>query len=270
MSIKQETQFNGSLTKASKPKQQPDMDDGKPSAAQKLLSLLIVLVELFKGIKEGCYISPLNTGNPYVIEIESPLFKHWFDFECYQQAMYPSDSLSKQVKSILLSKAKFEGDDIKVYRRMAPLEQGVEIDVGNDQHERIIVDATKGVTLIKTGSSNYFARSAYSKQTPQWVATGDWSRILPYLNLKHNAEMLMVATILYLMCTPVKKDIAYPHLQLLGPQGTGKSVLCEQILQPLIDPSSLTNLRFPSDDKDLTVMMEHSHLLIFDNIRDKL
>jgi hypothetical protein len=51
-----------------------------------------------------------------------------------------------------------------------------------------------------------------------------------------------------------------------GDQGTGKSLFCRLLLR-LIDPSALDLQAFPSNSKDLPIILKSCHLVVFDNVR---
>ena len=56
-------------------------------------------------------------------------------------------------------------------------------------------------------------------------------------------------------------------MQLLGDQGSGKSSLCKNIIQPLIDPNIVGVQTFPRSTKDLVVAVRNAHVTCFDNMR---
>lgn len=155
----------------------------------------------------------------------------------------------------------------EVWVRVAPVPDGVEIDLGDETHDRIRLTPGE-VSIIKTGSTVRFVRPNTMLPMPRPATQGDLSLLDKYVNVSAMDLVLFKAYLSYTLVRPKSSSSKYVLLSLLGGQGTGKTTLCKNILQALLDPSSVGVQKLPSNAQDLAIVIQNSHLAVFDNLRD--
>ena len=153
----------------------------------------------------------------------------------------------------------------KVWLRVAKIDHGIEIDVGDANDNRVKI-TPGGVEVLRTGSATVFRHSDTMLCLALPGENGDWRLLDKYVNVAPSDFHLLIAWISYTIAHPKTEDAKYPILVLQGGEGTGKTTLCKLLAQ-LIDPSGLGSRRLPSNEKDLAIATQSAHLLCFDNMR---
>ncbi|MDO9477599.1 MAG: hypothetical protein Q7L07_12885 [Pseudohongiella sp.] len=161
--------------------------------------------------------------------------------------------------------ATHRGPIIDVWHRCAKIEDGCEIALSDEHDTRIRVTAN-GVKVIDQGSPTVFQKRPIALPLPRPSDTPNWERLKRYINLPEVQFYLLLAWLTYTLCSPKTKGTKYVFLVIQGDQGTGKSLLC-RLIQSLIDPSALELQAFPANSRDLPVILNGSHLTLFDNVR---
>lgn len=157
------------------------------------------------------------------------------------------------------------GDELNAWLRLAPIEGGVELDLGDDQHTRVRI--TAGKFEMVSNSDTVFFRTANTKAMVMPAETGNWQLLKKYLNVHPTEITLLVAWITYTLAHPKMLSSKYPILVLQGNEGSGKTSLCKNIIIPIIDPSAIGVQVFPQNAKDLAIASQNAHVLCFDNLR---
>lgn len=158
------------------------------------------------------------------------------------------------------------GEVAEVWLRVAPIEGGIEIDLGDDAHTRARI-TSGGVKIVESGSDVIFYRTATSKPMAMPGLIGDLTLLNKYLNMSFQDMALMKAWISYTLAHPKIASSKYPILVLQGNEGSGKTSLCKNIIIRLIDPSTIGVQVFPHNAKDLAIASQNAHVLCFDNLR---
>lgn len=177
-----------------------------------------------------------------------------------------------ELNDMLKAHAEKLGKRMNTWTRVAPVladgeQVGVEIDLGNDQHTRVRITSGK-VELVHKGSDTLFVRSKLSKSLVMPAELGDRKLLNKYLNMHPIAALLFVAWLTYVMAHPKMPTSKYPILLLQGAEGTGKSVLCNQVILALLDPSVIGLQMMPNNLKDLAIASQNSQILAYDNVRE--
>lgn len=223
-------------------------------------------LELFLGTDGYHYALLQDKSNPYAVKINSRPFRHYLISTLSLQgtSMKPRelDDLVEQFKAF----AETSGNQGQVFVRVAPYEDGIEIDIGDSAHTHYRVDSN-GVSAIKD-STTILGRSPQSSDLPIPVLGNkdDVFRIRKYLNLNDANKMLLIAWLSYVLAHPKTETAKFPLLVLFGSQGYGKSFLTNLLLK-LIDPGSYGLRVMPNTAKELAIMTNSSHVVAFDNIR---
>ncbi len=157
------------------------------------------------------------------------------------------------------------GEVVDVWLRVAPIEGGIEIDLGDELHTRVRI--TAGKVEIASNSDTVFYRTANTKAMALPAERGNWQLLKKYLNVHPTEITLLVAWITYTLAHPKMPSSKYPILVLQGNEGSGKSSLCKNIIIRIIDPSVIGVQVFPQNAKDLAIASQNAHVLCFDNLR---
>lgn len=107
-----------------------------------------------------------------------------------------------------------------------------------------------------------FRRAAGMKPLPIPVAGGSVEMLHPFLNLKSDADFVLVIT---WMLAVLRDRGPYPVIVLSGEQGSAKSTFCA-ILRSLLDPNTAPLRALPRDDRDLFIAASNAHVIAFDNL----
>lgn len=157
------------------------------------------------------------------------------------------------------------GEVVDVWLRAAPIEGGVEIDLGDERRTGVCITAGK-VEIVPSGSDTVFYRTANTQMMVMPAEAGNWKLLKKYLNVKDAEMVLLLAWISFILAHPKVPSSKYPILVLQGNEGSGKTSLCSLLIR-LIDPSVLGVQVFPQNAKDLAIAGQNAHVLCFDNLR---
>lgn len=203
--------------------------------------------------------------NPYAVKLNSKNIKNVIR----EMARFEGITLRRNdvndLVSDLTSQAEMTGNVTNIWYRVAPVTDGIEIDLCRDDDIRIRITAGK-VETIREGSHVVFTRSSTTLPMALPAERGDIELVKKYLNLSHQDRVLLIAWLTYILAHPKTLSTVYPILHLKGGQGSGKSLLCKVIMM-LIDPSNIGIRMMPKNERDFAVAAQNSHLLCFDNVR---
>lgn len=224
----------------------------------------------------GCYLLFLSQygtpcmvfnkkDNSYVIKINSRNCRRLLRKLAYKnKIVLTEDDLTSMVNE-LEAHAYLSEESHPVNHRIALIEGGIEIDLVNDENIRVRVTAN-GVELIESGSETLLSRSPSMKALVTPASEGDFEKLTTYLNISAKEAWLLIAWITYTLAHPKIDTSKYVILVVKGDQGSGKTFLCNTIIQMLLDPG-IGVQSFPSSKKDLAIAAQNSHLLMYDNLR---
>ena len=216
---------------------------------------------------DGKPVARLNEGqkNKIAMAVEGAQFQGYlvnYVYEEQGQVNLPQIREAIQQMSIF---ATHKGPLIDVWHRCAKIHGGCEIALGDEHDTRIRVTAA-GVQVVEQGSSTVFQKRPIAQPLPRPSDTPNWELLKRYINLPDDQFYMILAWMTYTLCNAKTKGTKYVFLVIQGDQGTGKSFLC-RLIQNLIDPSALELQAFPNNVRDLPVILNSSHLSVFDNVR---
>lgn len=240
---------------------------GLISNPAKFLQDLPKLLGVFIGQNGIVYAIDNGAGNPYAIAVGS----RKLDSIIREMALEVGHGhLRKkdlfEINDGLKAYAERTGIVKQVYFRVAPIEGGIEVDLGDEKQTRIRITAGKVETITK-GSETLFFRTTSSQSMVMPAEVGDIDLLNKYLNMDPVMIVLFIAWLSYTLAHPKVHTSKYVILVLQGGQGSGKSLLCRFIVA-MIDPNSVVLQRMPTNDKDLAIASQNKHVLCFDNVRD--
>lgn len=178
----------------------------------------------------------------------------------------PNRNTMREFTDEVLGYAEAHSEQCDTYNRIAPCDGGVEIYLCDDQHTRLRVTANR-VEVMQEASDTLFCPYSSSLPLPLPAETGSKVALASLLNIKEHDFELMVAWITYTLSRPKVESSKYVFLVLSGDQGSGKSFV-SNILTKLIDPSRLGVQAMPSKPKDLALVLQNAHVVVFDNMRN--
>jgi hypothetical protein len=223
--------------------------------------------ELILSQRSRPYVVVHNGGNPFAIPLHSRQFKN----VAWAAAKESNTSLKRweldELIEQLTAQVEIVGRVTNIWSRVAPLRcGGFEIDLGDSTHTRVRVTAGQ-VDILPSGSDVVFYRLATMLPLPVPAEEGDLDLLRNKVNLPDTEYWLLIAWIIYTLAHAKMPSSKYVILVVHGDQGSGKTMLCSQVVLGLLDPSQLGAQVFPHNAKDLAIMMEHAHVVVFDNMR---
>ena len=203
--------------------------------------------------------------NAYAIQVGSRALDNILRKLAEQDGITLRKSDLRELNDSLLAFAESKGKIRNVFLRVAAIDGGVEIDLGDDRHARVRITAGK-VELILNGSSTLFWRSNTLQPMAQFVEHGNLQLLKQYLNLDDVSFMLLRAWLSYTLAHPKVAMSMFVILLLLGGQGSGKT-FASKLFRRLLDPSPIGVQTMPTNSKDLAISTQNAHVSCFDNAR---
>jgi hypothetical protein len=172
----------------------------------------------------------------------------------------PSTTAVIQALDLIRAKAQFKGETHKVYTRIAHHGGKVYLDLANEAHECVEIDAEDWRILSEPPV--YFRRTAGMLPLPTPVRGGELDTLFGFINLPDaNAHALLRGWVLSLLMPYGTR----PVLNLTGEAGAAKTY-STKLLRGLIDPSTAPVRKTPKDDRDLAIAAQNAGVLAFDNL----
>lgn len=219
-------------------------------------------------IKDGLgdvYLARREGGNPIAYRLGSNKANALIA-QCAREAgAMPRSKEIAEINELLKGHAEQAAVTTDVWYRVAKVEGGIELDVGDEANTRIRITAGK-VEVLTSGSEVVFTRNATLKPMVLPASEGDLRTLKRYLNVSAPEQLLLIAWVIYTMAQPKGGRSKYVFLVLSGNEGSGKSNLSKLLLR-LIDPGAIGVQTFPASSKDLAIAGRHAHVLAFDNLR---
>lgn len=224
-------------------------------------------LNLILGTNGNAYAVMKDAGNPFVLQIGSRVLNNIIREIGRQEGHTLRRADIGDINHFLQAHAEMKGLTLPVWYRVAPVEGGIEIDLGDDSHSRVRITPSK-VEILAKGSSTLFYRTSSSLPMTQPAETGDLKRLRKYLNVHPTTEMLLIGWLSFTLAHPKQSTTKYPIMVLAGGQGSGKTFLCQQVILRLLDPNRVGVQILPSNGKDLAIAATNAHVLCYDNIRN--
>ena len=167
----------------------------------------------------------------------------------------------------LNSVADEDGREVDLYVRVAPAQgKGINIDLCDESGRCVHIDET-GPSICEPMSDVLFLRPAPSRPLPTPDFKGSYVSLAQFVNLPSTDFHLLCGLISYTIAHPKVESTNYVFTVLKGTQGSGKTQASKTI-QKLIDPSTTGAQTLPSSDRELAILSQNCHLMVFDNMRD--
>ena len=221
--------------------------------------------QLFLSQNGDAFAEVAGTANCQVLRVGSRPLNLLIGEALRKQGLKSGSKEVKEVNESLKAYAEKVGIVRDVWYRVAPITGGIEIDLCDVNHTRILITAGK-VEIVTTGSTTLFYRTSISAPMAMPAEVGDLKLLNKYVNLHPMSRFVFIAWLTYTLAHPKLSTSKYLILVLNGHQGSGKSFLCQIILH-LIDPNMAGIQMMPRNGRDLAIAGQNSHVLCYDNIR---
>lgn len=170
-----------------------------------------------------------------------------------------------EINEHLQATAETAGQRVRVWYRVAEIDGGVEIDVGDEFH-RVVRLAGGKAAVVRSGATSCFVRPGTMLPLAIPADTGEVDLLKKHLNVSDLERLLIVAWLTYTLAHPKVTSSKFVILLLRGEQGSGKTYL-SRLLKRLIDPSIGETQAPPTNAEDLAIAAQYAHVLAYDNLR---
>ncbi|MFQ5801413.1 MAG: bifunctional DNA primase/polymerase [Candidatus Methylomirabilales bacterium] len=193
--------------------------------------------------------------------LKSRMLRRWLARSFWEtEGKAPHSESILTALNVLEGKAYFEGKESRLHNRVAWVDQALWYDL-TDRHWRAVEITPEGWRVVDDPPI-LFRR--YSHQHPQVepVRNGDARLLLKFVNIHDEGQQLLLLVWVISCFIP---DFPHPILNVYGPQGAAKSLLCK-ILRKVIDPSAIEVAGFPRESQELIQLLAHHWSIFFDNV----
>ena len=237
-----------------------DGGDGRPTQANQLISIAEGGCTLFHD-GEGTFAEIENTGHCETWPVRSRGFRQWLQLRYFKEhGGAPNNEALQSARDTIEAKARFEGPERKVYRRVGTANGSLYLDLCDPAWRAIEVDA-KGWRIVDRPPVP-FTRSRTMLKLPEPTPGDHIDDLRQLLNLAADDDFILaVAWVL----AALRDEGPYPVLVLTGEQGSAKST-CARMLRALVDPCEAPLRSVPRNEQDLFIAARNSHVLAFDNL----
>ena len=226
---------------------------------------LLADARIVLGSDGDAYLITDAVGHAQALRIRSRAFKQF----CVDQARIlgmpiPKRNEMAEIEHLAIAHAESSIERADVWTRVARIDGGVEIDVGDAERTRVQITAD-GVKEVSS-SDTVFCRPLHAKPLSRPQGPADLERLFQHLPGSNGMRYLLVAWVTYTIAHPKDELTRYVILVLTGGQGCGKTSTTK-LLQRLIDPHVVGAQVLPATVKDLAIATKAAHLVLFDNLR---
>lgn len=225
-------------------------------------------LQFLKNKKSGRnFVAWKTKGVPYLTAISSAEFNSMVRAFYRQKNRTLKQREFNEIVEELNSIADEEGREVDLYVRVSPAPgKGINIDMCDETGRYVLIDET-GPSICEPSSDVLFLRPAHSRPLPTPDFKGNYVSLAEFVNLPSTEFHLLCGLISYTMAHPKVETTNFVFTVLKGTQGSGKTQASKTI-QKLIDPSATGAQTLPSSDRELAILSQNSHLMVFDNMRD--
>jgi predicted nucleic acid-binding Zn-ribbon protein len=257
-------------------------DGGKSSQSDRLVKFcLMKRPVLFHDQHKIPYIRIRQRSALVTMPLRSREFKSYLAMLMWEvEEKVPNTEALNSAINVLKGKALLQGEQITLYNRVAPAEDGVWIDM-TDAEWRAIHVTSAGWEIVDYPPI-IFKRYSHQLPLPEPEPGGDPWKLLNYFNItsqeeaaaeppqqdKPDDENSKLNSKLVLMCLFTSYFlplIPHPILVPYGIQGSAKSCMF-RFMRRVFDPSSIELLTMPRDERERIQQLDHHWLAFYDNV----
>jgi hypothetical protein len=219
-------------------------------------------VELFHDEYKTAHARVPVDGHLQVWPCHSEPFKDWVAGTCWdrEDKALSSEGLNSAL-NVLRSKARFEGDEHRLWNRVAFHDGAIWYDLGDSEWRAVRV-TSQGWAIVKNPPI-LFRRYDHQAAQVEPVKTGrSLADVLGFINVRDEAQAHLLLVYLVTCLVP---EIPHPIIVFHGPQGSAKTTALK-VLRRIIDPSTVEVLTMPSDAEKLVQQFSHHWAPYYDNL----
>jgi len=234
---------------------------GRVNAADEIVALVNDTCTLFTDHDDEAHAIIGQEGHREIWPINSPTFKDWVSRLIYRTTGRTTRAASlADAFSTLNGIAQHDCEQHNVYLRVASDGSGGYYLDMCDEQWRVIHITSNGWQIINE-SPVFFRRSKASKAIPTPQTDGTLADLKTLVNVSEDDYLLLVTALIDCM----RPDTAYPVIELVGEQGSGKSTTAEN-MRRLIDPKSVNLRGAPKSVEDLFIGARNNHIVCLNNL----
>jgi hypothetical protein len=190
-------------------------------------------------------------------------FRHWMTQLLFEDNLVAKAPSSQAVHDAVLTceaVAIYRGQERPVHLRVAPLDNGIVLDLGNGRWQAVHI--TPRGWVVTDEPSVRFIRSAGMQALPHPEHGGSIEALRPFLNLGSQDGWRLLVSWLVMAFRPLGP---YPVLGLHGEQGAAKTT-AGRILRSLVDPNRVPDRTVPRNERDLAISARNQWVTNLDNL----
>lgn len=223
------------------------------------------LLELIRAQNGKAYSVRRDKSNPYALAVGSRALNNVIREIARCEGITLRQSAITEVNHYLQAKVDMTGFAVNVSYRVAPIPDGIKIDLCDESHTHVRITAGQ-VDIITEGSETLFWRTTSCRAMVMPSPVGNLKLLKKYVPLDAVSHLLLVAWITWTLAHPKCATSKYLILLLQGGEGTGKSALSKLLLR-LIDPSVTGVQALHKKPQDFAIAAQHAHVVCYDNLR---
>jgi len=181
----------------------------------------------------------------------------------------PTSEAMRGALSTLEAKARYDGPVHEVHLRVAPVDDKVYLDLGDEDWHVVEIDA-EGWRLVADPAVRFLRRKGMLplpmpvRMTNVAMRRRAIEKLSDYVNVATEEDFCLFVS--YLLVA-LRGRGPFPVLELLGEPGTAKSTLLRMV-KSLVDPNKAPLRTPPRDSRDMFVAANSSYLVAYDNLSD--
>lgn len=234
-------------------------DERKLKVADQVVSeVLRTGAVVFRDQFNGAYLAYEGDGTS-VFKLNSEGAKLWIARLVWENLDKTIGSDVMQTVIQILKAQAFFGENVQELSvRVATYEHSLWYDLGRGR----VVQTYKGNWLVLDSQPIIFRH--FQHQRPQITPTegGSLDTLFNFINISNEDDRLLLLVFLVSSLIP---GFSHPILALFGLQGSAKSTV-SKLLKSLIDPSALSTISAPTNEKEFIQTAAHHWLLPLDNL----
>ncbi|WNV04202.1 hypothetical protein RP726_17585 [Candidatus Methylospira mobilis] len=232
------------------------------SLSDQLVEFVQERAELFHDQDKSGYASFPAGDHTEAWKLDSKGFAEWLGAEFYRETkLIPKETPLKDACIALNGIAKYDGEQKEVSIRVAKTANGYAVDLVNDAWQSVIISAASW--CVDDSQTVVFRRTATMRALPVPLAQGAGNIELLWqcINCAESARNMLLAWMLECL----RSDTAFPVLEIVAEQGSGKSK-AQHFIRELIDPNQVNLRGRPKTIEDIYVAAANSLMLSFENL----
>lgn len=236
--------------------------DDKPSALELLTEIADRAKLLITPSGDMFARVPVNDHKETVsINEKGSGFRRWLIY-CFdkEHGYVPNSEAMTQIMERVKSKTEYEGEQVKIYTRIAEKDGRVYLDMCNDKWECIEISSTGWKVIADTPVC--FRRSNGMLPLPMPQRGGTLDDLRSIINVKTERDFVLITS--WLLGT-LHPNGPYAVLNLNGERGSGKT-RAETYLRNIIDPNEAPTRNAPRDERDAAILAKNNMIIALDNL----